>query len=755
MAKISGAGVWQDYTAAEDQIFAPKTLVYGFNGTGKTTLSRIFSSVRRQEREDRLPEECQFKVEFSDGSTATEKDYSNPLGKNLLVFNTDYVRHAFSWDESSSEGIVYLSEAKAEAHGEFKLVGGKLESARMNLSRVRAEHGVADDALAKFKTRVARNVREIAASSGYTQSYDARKIQNRYSAKTYGTDLKLDEEEFKRDQQLLAERQPAPELDFSPTLPPGIVEWFRASQEAAKQDFSELVANEFEQHSAALLWIEQGLQYHEKNSLENCLLCGNEFTEERRASLKSVFDDSWRAAVRSIEESVQEGTAHQNALRELYRSIPSETAVSPSVRSDYRVKRHAMESILKDFGVRASELLELLDAKLADPTKEQVLPDALANFNLDVWTLDFSRIEGEVGSIIQEHNEASGRFNRVQIEAFSRIEAHVLASNQEEWSQLNKMASELEGAVAKANNSVRALSARYESLSNVLRDHGVGADKLNELIWAYLGHKEFRLVADENGGYKIKRRDGRPATELSEGERTAVSFSYFLTELGSEGRDIKDLVVVIDDPISSLDTSARTYAYSLMMRMTKKCAQVIVLTHNANFMSMIKRQFQSLQRQREDDDIASLLFLDCQSSTEDRDRVTTLVRMPGLLEKFDSEYHYLFDLVRGAAETKKTDHLPLLPNATRKLLEIFATFCSPGSPNFSAALMDHHSAIKDKVDIKALERLIQIESHGTMESITALPDLTLETAIRGADAAMKFIKAVGPDHHKRMVRACA
>lgn len=55
----------------------------------------------------------------------------------------------------------------------------------------------------------------------------------------------------------------------------------------------------------------------------------------------------------------------------------------------------------------------------------------------------------------------------------------------------------------------------------------------------------------------------------------AVSFCYFLTQLAAEGRKAENLILVIDDPISSLDTAARTYAYSLMTRMTKKCAQVI------------------------------------------------------------------------------------------------------------------------------------------------------------------------------------
>lgn len=213
-------------------------------------------------------------------------------------------------------------------------------------------------------------------------------------------------------------------------------------------------------------------------------------------------------------------------------------------------------------------------------------------------------------------------------------------------------------------------------------------------------------------------------------------------------------MLVIDDPISSLDTAARTYAYSLLTRMTKKCAQVIVLTHNTSFMNMVKREFQNLQKRNDTKKVTALLSLDCRSSGDGSDRITSLAPMDPLLVNYDSEYHYLFSLVQKAAQNGETEYLFLLPNATRKLLEMFATFCSPGQANFAGALGDHHEAVKDKVDIRALERLTQIESHGTINGLGTLPDLTLEEAIRAADAAINFIKVVGSDHYKKMCTAC-
>lgn len=758
ISELKQAGVWKDFAAPADLQLAPRTLIYGFNGSGKTTLSRVFSSIERGSLEERLPAETIFKIEASDGTAVTQDPISNPFGNNLLVFNTDFVSRNFEWDASSTKGIAYLSEKKVDARKEYDEIGPKLSAAKQTTKTKEKAKTKAEKDLSDFKTRVARNIREVASSSTYTQSYDARKIQAHYSKVSFGAEKKLSEDDLKKYQGVLTQREPLPTLAFSPRLPDGLGDWFRASQSLLTQSVSAIALEEFKAHSDALRWVEEGLHYHESHDVSDCLLCGNPFSEDRRTQLRALFDKSWTEALRALEDAVKRGQEHQQNLRELYRSIPKEAEVTADEREDFTKSRASMETAIKRLGVSVGELLKGLEARAANPTKEVVVAGELAGFDLDSWLAEYATIEAALAATVKKHNDAFASFAAIQKGAFTEIEAHVLATNQSEWNRLQKVVSDAETEQTNARKEEKGFSHRQLELRNDLQDHGVGADKMNELIWAYLGHKELRLVA-EDGGYKILRPSGRPATELSEGERTAVSFCYFLTQLAAEGRKAEDLVLIIDDPISSLDTAARTYAYSLLTRMTKKCAQVVVLTHNTSFMNMVKREFQNLQRREdergEDKQVMALLSLDCRSSGDGNDRATSLARMHELLVKYDSEYHYLFSLVRSAAQTKSTDYLFLLPNATRKLLEMFSTFCSPGQSSFAGALMDHHETVKDKLDVRALERLVQIESHGTIDGLGSLPDLTLEEAIRAAEAGINFIKEVGKDHHKKMVKACA
>ncbi len=754
ISELKQAGVWRDFCASNNLQLARHTLIYGLNGSGKTTLSRVLSSIQRGNLEERLPKETTFKIESSNGTVITQDPISNPFGNNLLVFNTDFVLRNFEWDASSTKGIAYLSEKKVDVHREHVDLTLKLSTINQSTKAKMKEKTKADRAFSDFKTRIARNIRELVSSSHYTQSYDARKIQTHYSKTSFGIEKKLSEDKLKIHQGLIAQREPLPIITFSACLPEDLANWFKNAQTLLTQSISGIALKEFEAYADALRWAEEGFHYHEEHRISDCLLCGNPFSEDRKAQLRLIFGKSWTEAVRSLNDALKRGQEHQQYLRDLYRSIPKESEITVDARQSFVKDRASMEDALKRLGVCVGELLKGLESRIGKPTEEVMVSDVLATFNLDDWLTEYSSIEAAVDITIKKHNNVFTSFATMQKEAFTKIEAHVLATNQNEWNRLRKDAEDIDRELAASQKQEKDLTDRQLELRNELQDHGIGADKMNELICAYLGHKELRLIA-ESGGYKIFRTNKQPATELSEGERTAISFCYFLTKLAAEGRKAEDLVLVIDDPISSLDTTARTYAYSLMTRMTKKCAQVIVLTHNTSFMNMVKREFQNYQNRHKEEKVTALLSLDCRSAGEENVRTTFLQPMHQLLVKHDSEYHYLFNLVQEAVIKKTTDYVFLLPNATRKLLEMFATFCSPGQTNFASALGEHYETVKSKIDIRALERLVQIESHGKIEGLGTLPDLTLEESIRAAEAGINFIKEVGKDHYKKMVIACS
>src|SRR5690606_31775476 len=98
----------------------------------------------------------------------------------------------------------------------------------------------------------------------------------------------------------------------------------------------------------------------------------------------------------------------------------------------------------------------------------------------------------------------------------------------------------------------------------------------------------------EKNQYQIQREDGSIAeSTLSEGEVTFITFLYFLqlAKGSTKEEDIsEERILVVDDPISSLDSNVLFVVSSLLREIIKSIKkdqgnirQLILLTHNVYF----------------------------------------------------------------------------------------------------------------------------------------------------------------------------
>jgi wobble nucleotide-excising tRNase len=116
--------------------------------------------------------------------------------------------------------------------------------------------------------------------------------------------------------------------------------------------------------------------------------------------------------------------------------------------------------------------------------------------------------------------------------------------------------------------------------------------------WGFSG---FSLAkSQKNGFYKLVREDGTAVDDtLSEGEKSFVTFLYFYRLLkgsNSEAGTVNNRVVVIDDPVSSLDSNILYVVSSLIKSLfqevrdgTGQIKQLFILTHNVYDLAPAKR----------------------------------------------------------------------------------------------------------------------------------------------------------------------
>ena len=114
------------------------------------------------------------------------------------------------------------------------------------------------------------------------------------------------------------------------------------------------------------------------------------------------------------------------------------------------------------------------------------------------------------------------------------------------------------------------------------------------------------FIACTLNSYEVIRQDGSIAQNLSEGECNFIAFLYFyhlVRGSDSDSEVTKDKIVVIDDPVSSMDSGALFIVSSLVREMIEVChnnvdyegdqvlsdyiKQIFILTHNAYFHNAI------------------------------------------------------------------------------------------------------------------------------------------------------------------------
>jgi wobble nucleotide-excising tRNase len=98
------------------------------------------------------------------------------------------------------------------------------------------------------------------------------------------------------------------------------------------------------------------------------------------------------------------------------------------------------------------------------------------------------------------------------------------------------------------------LDTEIRVLERKLSAASKGAERINELLLAYFGKDDLRVEVSPDKRFQIVR-GGVVAKNLSEGEKTAIAFAYFITRVQDGQHPLADTRVVIDDPVSSLDVN--------------------------------------------------------------------------------------------------------------------------------------------------------------------------------------------------------
>jgi wobble nucleotide-excising tRNase len=745
--KIENLGVFASYSKPADMApFERFNLIYGLNGSGKTTLSRFFADLNSGKANGFG--QLKYKVTTTEG----ELKQGVPYTRAIRVFNTEYVEANIGQIDGQLNPIYVIGE-------ENKTLAAEIEADEKCLAALQELKTIKDDELKKEEaargklfTDAARQISETGFGTA-ARSYNKTKAIKAYESLSGAQilsveDLALASSSMKQEAMPELQRVELPKLHLE--LFSGEETVFfdalmayqsRAAELLAKSAVSNAIARLTERPDIAQ-WVEDGHTIHAQNDETICEYCQQDIPQRRQDELAAHFNKSDQ----DLKEEVVGALTDLEIIREAIQGIrfAGKDLIYPEMRAVYAGQLEAIFEEERQIVARISELIEALDDKLTRRNESYGLETPKLDKELWCKTLD------EINKLTQKHNSETEAFQKRIDAAFSKIEKHFLSSIQNDViaadgniSTLKAVIKEcVDGDLKKANLGIDALDNRIRENRAKLANTHQAAVQMSEDLSTFLGRDDLKFEP-EGDGYRIMRF-GRAAKRLSEGEKTAITFLYFVMGLRASDFDVGEGIVVIDDPISSLDSSSVYQAFSFLKSAVKDAHQVFLLTHNFEFLKLLLNWFQNIPPKNKG---KTYWMLHCAHSS-DAKRETTIQPLDSILKDNKSELAYL---VKVLIEFRNDGNIATsypMPNIIRKVLETFLEQHSTGGSFYQLL----NNLEYDETKKAALYKYANDLSHPTLSGLD--PALVGETQTN-IKHLLDMIKHIAPFHFNALTDTIA
>ena len=674
-------------------------ILYGRNYSGKTTLARIVRSFET----GRLPENYQL-AEFCLGTDNGTLNQSELLGHSLdiRVYNTDFVDENLSFLNNPTAGgvetfailgstnkeVETLIKEKQKELGDTQAKQGLLHELADKQTALTAKETLASDTSAAFDEQLRRYANDVIKNDRTfgTSNYNIRRIEEDMEFVKQENFNVLDESEVKRCQNQIKEEaleRIHPITAFSSSFSTMLDD---ASDALHVKITPSVPIQELLNDVALQSWVREGITHH-KGKRSECGFCRQPLPSDLWVKLNSHFN----------EESLN----LENELNCQIQAFEKEEALTVQLRDkecfylslhDEHTRLHGeLFDALKTHRWSAKNILEQLRSRKKNIFKVHEIPDVT---NV---TPTIQSVVGEINALIQTNNATSIELPKLRERAVKKLRLNAVAKFMRDIhaEAENKRIQELEDEVTECKRAfesiqqkVKLLQTEIKRLQAEFQDERRGAESVNKYLNHLLGYEGLRLDAieqqDDTSSFKFQIMRGvRPAYNMSEGEKSIVAFCYFMARLDDTETKDKNLIIYIDDPVSSLDSNHIFFVFSLiescLARPMKndngsdryRYKQLFISTHNLEFFRYLTRLSIPNPKQT-----SRKFFL------VERDSIRSSIRkMPKYLKDYQTEFHYLFHQIYRCSNSQQLheNHEVFynFGNNLRKFLEAYLFYKYP------------------------------------------------------------------------------
>lgn len=658
------------------------SIFYGQNGTGKTTISNYLQ----------VPTDARFKECQLDPVNAD---------REIFVYNQIFMERNFH-EAIYQPGVFTLNEGNVEAEKAIAAAESAISTLNVSL-QMHMDAGIqAKRAQEEARDELKANVwQHKGPFDNSALAYCFNRLNTKDRMLEAVSQVVLTSTTDTADGLLAeaAELQGASDIELS-SIPRLI---FDGAGSETDPILTEVIVGAGDSYLSALIkklgnsdWVKHALRF-ETHIKDQCPLCQQPLPENFYSEIHKVFDQTYEARLHAL------AALHKNYKSAIEKFLRLSNDPIYAIGS---IQIH-VESLRGTF----QKNLFKIENKVLNPSTVAILDSTnglIESLNAAI-TSEQQKID-EINAKIRNKKEHLDKIKkRFWVLMRNSCEPHLVAfKKQDQLLTENRQNAKDSVLQIRADILVQRniIEASRASTTNV--DQSV--ESINQWLH-FLGLKGFELIKEEGAipRYRLRRpeqSDGVFKT-LSEGEKTLISFLYFLEvcngDMNATGGGLKsERIIVIDDPISSL---SHNYVYdiaslirSLVVQPKSRFKQIIILTHNLFFF----HEMHKLLKEDKEDSLALFRIT----------KATYSAVIPMKDSEIQNDYQAFWLVLKDALNGLVAPNV--IPNIMRNILENYFTFVHQ-KDSLRKALLELSEA---NPQFRALYRYINRESHADSVNLT-------------------------------------
>lgn len=342
-------------------------------------------------------------------------------------------------------------------------------------------------------------------------------------------------------------------------------------------------------------WVRDGHTHYAGAAGGKCPYCQQKLPANFEADIAATFDAQYQQDIRDLGRFQQVYERETAGIVRVLQANTTDVMATIDIRA-YQEKLALLES---SFEINRQRIAE----KVKEPSKTVSLEDT------DTLLLEIGAMIDDINKLIKANNDVVSAKKTSKAKCRTEIMQYLafiltadVKSYLDEDAQLDKDIAEITERGKKLKKEIGELTTEISALNKHNANTEAAIDSINKIL-RDSGFQGFsiRAKAGVENVYEVIREDGSVAENLSEGERNFIAFLYFYHQVrGSmSSEELKEKIVVIDDPVSSMDSTALFLVSAIVREMINVCRnnteylnqkvpgdyikQLFVLTHNVYF----------------------------------------------------------------------------------------------------------------------------------------------------------------------------